>query len=297
MLTDVANAREVVKNYGSDFFQGIMQMPIDKQKAIVELYKFVRVPDQIVDSQRATNADELLNMKRQLELYFQSRKKAYDDNAYNDEQFWSVVQLFNTYNIDFWYSESFFTSMLMDTEVFRYDTYQDLKQYIYGSAEVIGLMMIQIIWYSFGPSTPLGMTTSTPLGMMERVKHCAAKLGEAFQLSNFLRDVHEDWNLGRVYLPQEILKKYNISDSDLKLFSETRTISAQFESCMKELVDLCDAMHDEANEWIELLNPSCQKAIRLSSDLHRQILGKIRKYKYNVFDKAFDKNSYGRMIA
>lgn len=283
-------ARDIVKQYGGDFFQGMLTMPSDIQKAVVVLYQFVRVPDQMIDDESIKTDEQKQQAKQLIQDYYMGRKKAYEDRDEGHKIFGPVVRIFYSYGIDFGYSESFFQSMLQDTQKCRYETYDELKSYIYGSAEVIGLMMIQIMGYNFDISDPEYEHKYT------KVIHCAAKLGEAFQLSNFLRDVHEDLLLGRVYIPQDMLAKYNITHEQLRNYHLTQQVDEAFAWCMTELVDRVDAMHDEANIWITLLNPACQKAIQLSSDLHRWILQRIRDSKYNVFDKKFQKNSFGRLV-
>ncbi len=285
------NPWEIIKAYGSDFFKGIMAMPLDIQKAVVTLYKFVRIPDQMVDDITLDSAEKLKQVAQMLEQYYVDWKLAYDNKDVLHPKFGEVVAVFYKYGVDFQYSADFFKSMIMDTYIFQYPSYDNLKEYVYGAADVVGLMMTQIMGYNFDKDKVENAEK------LKKVKYCAAKLGEAFQLSNFLRDVHEDLLLGRVYLPQDILVKYGICNDDLMRYHLAQEVDKKFVECMTELVDMVDAMHDEANEWIVLLNPLCQKAIRLSSDLHRWILQRIEDNNYNVFDKKFQKTSYWRLLA
>ena len=95
----------------------------------------------------------------------------------------------------------------MDTRVFRYQTFSDLEVYTYGSAAVVGLMMCRVVGVAEGKAD----------------RHAEA-LGVAMQLSNFLRDVGEDWRRGRVYLPLEDLERFGYTERDFALECRRRTL-------------------------------------------------------------------------
>ena len=108
-----------------------------------------------------------------------------------------TAQTWRNYEIPFEYSTAFIDAMIQDTHVSRYETYADLERYMYGSAAAVGLMMGHVI----GFSDPVAL------------EH-AKKLGYAMQLSNFLRDIEEDYfQRGRVYLPQDELAEYSLSSA------------------------------------------------------------------------------------
>jgi 15-cis-phytoene synthase len=96
------------------------------------------------------------------------------------------------------------------------------------------------------------------------------------QLTNFLRDVYEDYiDLDRIYMPSDDLMKFGLTHTDITQFCQTKQIDDRWVSFMKHMVDRCDQLYDQANATIHYLNPSCQSAITLSSDLYREILRKV----------------------
>jgi phytoene synthase len=96
------------------------------------------------------------------------------------------------------------------------------------------------------------------------------------QLTNFLRDVYEDYvDLDRIYMPSDDLAQFGLTHTDIIQFCQTKQIDDRWIGFMKHMVDRCDQLYDQANTTIHYLNPSCQSAISLSSDLYREILRKI----------------------
>ena len=153
----------------------------------------------------------------------------------------------------------FLDSMAMDLTITSYDTWEDLLGYMDGSAAVIGEMMLPIL-------EPLDPAAAAP----------ARALGEAFQLTNFLRDVAEDLDRGRVYIPQEDLRRFGGDPT-------TRTATAEWASVMRFEIDRCRQLYSSADIGIAMLPPSSQRGIAAARDLYSGILEKIEEAKYDVF--------------
>jgi phytoene synthase len=168
------------------------------------------------------------------------------------------------FDIPYAYSEAFLDAMIQDTWKKRYATYEELEQYMYGSAAVVGLMMSHVI------------------GFKDDALEYAKKLGYAMQLTNFLRDIREDLEQrDRLYLPQDELARYGITEQDLR----AHQMSAAMEAFMKFQIARADRLYDEANLGIQLLDRRGRYAVRSASDLYRAILRKIEQQNYNVFLK------------
>ena len=117
---------------------------------------------------------------------------------------------------------------------------------------------------------------SYDLGHKDETLAGARKLGEAMQLTNFLRDAAEDWNeLGRIYMPRDELAKFGLDYQDILTFCNTGQINNQWIDFMREMIARCDKLYDEANQTIKHLNKDSRDAVYISSCLYRAILRKI----------------------
>ena len=153
---------------------------------------------------------------------------------------------------------------------------------MYGSASVVGLMMCHIIGF-------------TDPKHEKKAKVYATELGNAMQLTNFLRDVREDYEqLGRIYIPSEILKKYGLSHDDIPRFiNETQITDTMDEikktsrtMAMKEMIAHCRTMYAHSFDGLQYLQPEGRKAVRLAALLYESILDKIEHNNYDVFTKS-----------
>jgi phytoene synthase len=153
----------------------------------------------------------------------------------------------------------FLRAMAMDLSVTHYATYGDLLGYMDGSAAVIGEMMLPIL----EPRSP------------DACMH-ARDLGLAFQLTNFLRDVAEDLDRGRVYLPR----------SDLQLFGadpERRVVDDHWRALMRFEIERCRTLYRSADEGIRMLPPASARCVRAARVLYAGILERIEAAGYDVF--------------
>ncbi len=277
---------ELMKRFGTSYFWATLLLPRGIQTATVELYKFVRIPDQIVDSpswsslirEGGGTPDGFLgegpitkgDLEQELQTLYQDRQQAYQSYNTSHPIFGQWVRLMGEYHINPDLVDSFYQAMRDDLTVKRYETYEQLQWYIYGSAEVVWLMMCDLIWYDHTNQ--------------QQTVGGARKLGEAMQLTNFLRDVYEDCvDLDRIYMPSDDLAQFGLSHEDVIQFCQTKQIDDRWIACMKHMIARCDQLYDEANSTVHYLTASCQSAITLSSDLYREILRKIESVGYNQF--------------
>jgi phytoene synthase len=170
--------------------------------------------------------------------------------------------VFDQYEIPFEYSEAFLAAMAQDLMQSRYATYEDLRTYMYGSAAAVGLMMSYIIGFEDGA-----------------LPHAIA-LGEAMQMTNFLRDIREDYDeRGRIYLPQEDLARFGITEQDIA----THTVSEKWKELMRFEIALTRALFKEGNAGIPLLHKDGRRAVLAASRVYEAILTEIEKQDYDVF--------------
>ncbi len=180
-----------MKQYGTSYYYATLFFPHHIKNKVLTLYKFVRIPDLVVDNKNIWSDAA----KAELERMRGERKMAYDTKDVQDKIWWDSVSLFHENYIPFELSHAFWKVMLQDTEKRSYETYHELHEYMYWSAMVVWEMMCYILW-----------VTDTQAYIP------AKKLWEAMQMTNFLRDVKEDReDFGRIYMPIEDLHRFGLS--------------------------------------------------------------------------------------
>ena len=179
----------------------------------------------------------------------------------------ALVDTVNRFDIPIAYFEAFLHSMAMDLDVVEYANFDALSQYVYGSAAVIGLQMVEI----------LGMKK----GEEENTRKAAEKLGIAFQLANFIRDVGEDLERGRIYLPMDELAAFNIDREML----ERKIVTPQLKLALKDQIERVRKLQSEANAGIKNLSPDSRPCIEAASELYCGIVDEVEKIDFQIFNK------------
>ncbi len=252
--------REITRHYGTSFYFATQFFPKEVRNAIYAVYAFARIPDEIVDDPHCNDHDEAV---RKLDQWRTKWRLAMAANSSTDPVMNAIVKTFKRYDIEQEIGEAFLRSMFMDEEKFTYENYSELEGYMYGSAGVIGLMVTKIVGYS-----------------TEDAYQYAIKLGYAFQLTNFLRDIEEDYrDLGRVYMPQDELRLFGLTNDDIA--GQIR--DDRFVEFMKFQIKRNRELYREALPGISLLNWRGRLAVKISYVLYKAILTEIERANYNVY--------------
>ena len=210
------SSKIITKKYSTSFSIAVNLLSPNIREAIYNIYGFVRVADEIVDSFEEYPKEELLDRFEQEYRY--SLKVGISTNP--------VINAFqgtvSKYNIDYALVESFLKSMRTDLEKQNYNNQKEIDDYIYGSADVVGLMCLKVFVQGDDEK-------------YNNLKEAAMKLGSAFQKVNFLRDLNEDFeNLNRSYFPN--INPNNFTEADKsKVLLE---INNDFEEAYKGIVKL-----------------------------------------------------------
>lgn len=258
-----AECRTYLETHGKSYAYATRSFPRSMRNATYALYAFFRIPDELVDN-------PVQDPKQTLQKWKQCWQDAYISRDSNHPVLFATAEVFHRYNIPFEYSESFLDAMLQDTVVDRYATYADLEKYMHGSAAVVGLMMSHVIGFSD-----------------KMVLAYAEKLGYAMQLTNFLRDIREDLEArGRIYLPQEDLKRFQVTEADLL----QQRITPSFKRLMRFEIARADSLYEQANRGISFLGRPGRPAVHIASDLYRAILRKIESADFNIFSHRVHTN-------
>lgn len=249
------HCKALTAKHSRSFYLASSLLPAGKRWAVRALYAFCRVTDDIVDRPTG-NMDARLQSWQRCIL---EPRSACDDPvsiAWNDTR--------ARYSIPSRYAEQLIDGVARDMRQFRYQTFDDLVTYCYGVASTVGLMSMHIVGFSTADAIPY-----------------AIKLGVALQLTNILRDVAEDWHTGRVYLPQDDLAAFDLSESDLA----AQRVDDRWRAFMKFQIARTRQLYAESWPGLALLHSSGRLAIAAAADLYRKILDDIEHHDYNVFHR------------
>lgn len=255
--------------HGRTYFLATRLLPADRRPAVHALYGFARWADDIVDDMgaRATTAERAATLTR---LEEQLRRALTDPGPAGEPVVAALADTAARYAIDPAHFTDFMVSMRSDLTVTDYATYDDLRAYMHGSAAVIGLQMLPV----------LGTVTARA-----RAAPHAAALGVAFQLTNFLRDVGEDLDRGRIYLPADLLAAHGVQ-RDLLLWSRrTGRHDPRITAALRAADDLTRAVYREAAPGLAMLDPVSRPCVRTAYVLYRGILDAIADGGYAVLHR------------
>ena len=240
-------------------------LPRDKRRASRALYAFCRTSDDIVDRMEGDQAAQLAEWRR----------RATSEHPPTDDPVavaWADARL--RYDIPLRYAEQLIEGVARDFGQTRYATFADLTEYCYGVASTVGLMSMHIIGFSGPEAIP-----------------SAIKLGVALQMTNILRDVGDDWRLGRVYLPQDELAAHGLSEDDLA----AGVVTDRWRALMRFQPDRNPRPYAEAMPGISMLNNDGRFAIAAAADLYRGILNAIEANDYDVFPRRAYVGAWGKV--
>jgi phytoene synthase len=248
--------------HGKTYYLATLLLPKGKRPFVHALYGFARYADEIVDDLASTltpeEKAEVLNTWSSGVLNDLAIGKSHDAVGA------ALVDTVRRFDIPHQHFVDFLHSMEMDLTVGSYATYKDLSEYVYGSAAVIGLQMVPIL----GP-------------LSEEAYLPAEKLGIAFQLANFIRDVSEDLDRGRIYLPLDELAADGVDQEMLY----ARRLTPEIIRALKFQIARVRELQKEADPGIELLHPTSRPCIRAASELYCGIVDEVEAIGYDIFNK------------
>jgi phytoene synthase len=248
--------RQFNKRHGTTYYWSTLVLPKAKRPHVFALYGFCRYADDIVDDLGPVPvAERAAALASFGERFFADLARGESD----DPVLRAVVNTVRELRIDPECFRRFLRSMTMDLTVERYETWDDLLEYMDGSAAVIGEMMLPV----------LEPTASAAIAH-------ARDLGNAFQLTNFLRDINEDLDRGRVYIPQEDVRRFGV---DLA----ARRCTPEFVQLMQFEIARCRELYASADIGLSMLPKQSARSIGAARVLYGRILDKIEARQYDVF--------------
>jgi len=258
--------------HGKTYFLATLLLPKAKRPFVHALYGFARYADEIVDdlASELSVAEKAEALSSWGNTVLADLKKG----TSQDHVGRALIDTVNRFDIPHEHFEAFLHSMTMDLTVQEYESYEDLLEYVYGSAAVIGLQMVPI------------------LGPLHNDAFAAAeKLGIAFQLANFIRDVDEDLDRGRVYLPIKELAQFGVTREML----EERVLTPEIIEALKFQIARVRQLQAEAAPGIAMLEATSRPCIEAASTLYCGIVDEVEKIGYDIFNQRA-KTSKARRI-
>ncbi|MBO1299470.1 MULTISPECIES: phytoene/squalene synthase family protein [unclassified Enterococcus] len=252
---DFAYCETVIKKYSKSFYAAFSQLPEKKAKSVYAIYAFCRLADDTVDL--AHSEEKLLALKQQLD--------AFALGEIPDEPIWRALSVvFSVYPMTLAPFYDMIEGQKQDLVFTQPETFADLEDYCYYVAGSVGLMLLPLL-----------------SDQAEEIQSPAKLLGEAMQLTNILRDIGEDNQMGRIYLPKEMMRDYGVTEAMLHASKPT-----------KSLIDLWEAVASEAEQKYEasfamlpLIDPNCRLALTAAAMIYKEQLTVIRENHYLMLDR------------
>lgn len=257
------NSYSLFKKSSTTYFYSSIFFPKEIKNDVFTLYAFVRTVDDFVD--------HIPQKAKAFYLYKENYQKALKGQHISDTITTEFVKLMQKRSLNPKWVEAFFDSMESDLTKTKYDTMADTEKYIYGSAEVIGLMMASIM-------------------QLPKVAYPYAQmLGKAMQYINFIRDIQEDISLGRTYFPNTELKRFNLNSLNS---TEVSTKQQSFAAFVKKQVQQYDQWMHVAKQGFTYIPRRYRIPIQTASEMYTWTAKKIVADPEIIFQKKVKPSKY-----
>lgn len=266
--------RHITRRAAKNFYYAFLVLPRAKRHALSAIYAYMRKCDDIADDTTLP----VFERRQKLAAWLDSVHRALSGQPTDDAILLALTDTHHRYNIPVQLLDqlAYGTEMDVDPEaddllvcetpesstLIRYRTFEDLQKYCYHVASVVGLVCIRIFGYEDPAAEPL-----------------AEKCGLAFQLTNIIRDVKEDADMGRVYLPEEDLAKFGIAPMELRNAPDVAKVRPLLEMEAGRALDYYKA----GDALIDFIEEDSQPALWVLVNIYRKLLEKIALRNYDVF--------------
>ena len=258
--------------HGKTYYLATLLLPKSKRPFVHALYGFARYADEIVDDLASTLTPQ--EKADVLSKWSSGVLAGLQNGTSEDPVGRALVDTAKRFKIPHQHFIDFLHSMEMDLTVTQYQSYEDLLEYVYGSAAVIGLEMVPVLGYSD-----------------DAAFESAKKLGIAFQLANFIRDVGEDLERGRIYLPLAELARFGVTRELL----EKRVLTPEIIEALKFQIARVRQLQLEAEPGIAMLDKTSRPCIEAASELYCGIVDEVEAIGYDIFNKRAKTSTLRRL--
>lgn len=253
-----AHCRRITKAEAKNFYYAFVTLPRSRRRAIYAAYAFCRLCDDIADE--PLPIDEKLRRLREVEAALEAAKNGHPGGPV----YQALAHAVQEYDIPWEDLVEVVRGVEMDLTITRYETFDDLRSYCYRVASVVGLICIQVCGYSD-----------------PKAREYAIDLGLAMQLTNILRDIQEDAELGRVYLPQEELARFGYSEEQLM----AGEIDENFTKFMEFQVARARDYFTKGKQLLKLLPMRTRACPSVLGGIYSHVLDRIEDKGYDVYER------------
>jgi len=268
-----SHCRQITKTFAKTFYMATRFLPNDKQRGIFAIYGLCRYLDNLVDEAEDLVANDDITtgeISERLEDWKKCLLEVYDGKKCNDPILTAFADSLHKYHIPVHLPLQLMEGVKIDLTKNRFADFSELYDYSYKVASVVGLMTSEVFGYSD-----------------DKALEYAVDLGIAMQLTNILRDIGEDLRQDRIYIPQDELIRFGISESDLKNFN----LNENFIELMKFQINRARKYYNLADKGIPLLEKDSRLPVYLARFNYARILDKIEENNYQVFEQRAYLNS------
>ena len=246
----------VARSRAKNFYYSFILLSSQQRKAMCAIYAFMRYCDDLSDEPGATRVP-MERWRAELEDALEGR--------FSDHPVWPAFHhTVRRFGIPHDYFRRMIDGVSSDLEPHRFETFDELYRYCYQVASVVGLTIIHIFGFDTRSALPL-----------------AEKCGIAFQLTNILRDVREDAELGRIYFPMEDLRRFDVSEEDLRSGKKTEA----FLKLMRFEAGRARAYYNESAPLLDLIHPRSRSSLWALISIYSRLLERIEATNYDVFTR------------
>lgn len=261
--------RKITRQKARNFFYAFLLLPKSRRKAIYAIYAFMRYSDDVVDNNSSKNKlAELEDWRRLVSKALQGEEAIHPILP-------AFVDTVKRFSIPHKYFFDLLDGVAMDLQKSRYETFEELYEYCYRVASVVGLVCLHI----FGFQNP------------EALK-LAESTGIAFQLTNILRDLHEDAVQNRIYIPLGDLKRFRYSEENLK----QGVVNDRFRRILHFETERARDYYHQAQSLIGLVSPDCQRALAALIGIYQGLLEKIYQKHERLFEKQIRLSLFEKVV-
>jgi len=251
--------KSIIKKYGVGYYKSTLLLPKKTRHAVWTLYAFVRLPDEIVDNPSDDTVRRFDAWQHDWNLLSHDSVTGHTNQTMVD-----FLEVMKKYGIPEQYPNDFLSAMRQDLTKDHYATYKELEHYMHGSATVVGYMMCHIIGHKDGA-----------------LPHARA-LAEAFQMTNFLRDIQSDYlERKRIYIPKEDMEQFGVTETHIA----QGLVDDAWKSLLTFEINRARELYSRGISGIGYLDASGRKAVYASALIYKEILDKIEQAHYDIFSK------------
>jgi len=264
----------IEKIEGSNFDMSFRVLPKEKRKAITSIYNLLSYLDNIVDKPELTETDAKEKKLDRLARWEETIYNIYDDNKHISPLLAPLRYVIRRFDLPSQYFSTLINGFRRDLTQYRYETFDDLKNYLFEIASVVGLITIEIFGYKY-----------------ETTKQYAINLGYGLQLTNILRDIKTDKNRGYIYIPQEDLERFDYSEENLI----NDVYNDNFIELMRFETQRAREYYFKARSYLRPEERKTLLAAGIMDEIYYRLLEKIELKEDNVYQKKIKVNNLHKL--